>query len=280
MTKVIFIDFSVFMFRAIFSTLHNSMPSTYTCLNMILTCLKKIGIEPDDKIIITLDSKSWRKKISQEYKGERKKKREKFDINWEQEWKNFDWLINILKKTTDWYFLKEDGFECDDLIAIGIRCFKDNECIVVSTDGDLEQLWYYSRVKVFSPMKKIVGVSTKGGYKIKPKNFNLYKFLASKIRKEASDDLVSEITNTEEYDTRMMLVNLIELPSFIEDRGRELYKNMICNECDLESLPFKSLMIKFVDIYNSDKIITYSDSLISDEKKKKRKKRKNLTKRR
>ena len=51
MNKVIILDWGMFLHRAIFSTLNNpQIPSTYTCLNMIISSLKKIGISPDDRI--------------------------------------------------------------------------------------------------------------------------------------------------------------------------------------------------------------------------------------
>ncbi|KKN41788.1 hypothetical protein LCGC14_0719600, partial [marine sediment metagenome] len=47
-------------------------------LSMILFCLRKVGVEPTDKIIVACDyGRSWRKALSKEYKADRKEQRDK-----------------------------------------------------------------------------------------------------------------------------------------------------------------------------------------------------------
>ena len=261
------------MFRAIFSSLNNpQIPSIYTCLNMILSCLKKIGIEPEDKVIIACDSRSWRKDFSKEYKANREEARERYPINWKEEWKKFDWLLEQLDLATDFSIIKEYGLEADDIMAVGSRVFKDNEVILVSSDSDLEQLQDYNNVKLFSPLKKAKG--QKGAYKVKPKNFNAYKLITKKINKEVADNLTSPIVTQQDYDKRLLLVNLLELPENIENLAKEKLQNLPEKELNLELLPFKNLRKKFMDIYNSDKKITYEYCVQLEEKRKKRRRKK------
>lgn len=272
MSKIIFIDWGIFMFRAIFSSLNNpQVPSTYTCLNMILSCLKKIGVEPEDKIIIAVDSKSWRKDYSKEYKSNRKETREKYPINWEEEWKKFDWLLEQLDKATDFSIIKEYGLEADDIMAVGSRVFKDKTVILCTFDNDMEQLQVYDNVKIFSPLKKAKG--QRGAYKVKPKNFNAYKLITKKINKEVSDNLVSPILSQENYDKRLMLVTLLELPENIENLVKEKLQNLPEKELNLELFPFKNLRKRYMDIYNSDKKITYEYCVQLEEKRKKRRRK-------
>ena len=108
MNKVIVLDFSIYMFRSIFASLHNpNIPPTYTCLASILGNLKRIGVDKSDTILIACDDKkNWRKEEDKEYKSNRKEQREKYPINWDKMWKDFNYLQEHLKVATDWHILK------------------------------------------------------------------------------------------------------------------------------------------------------------------------------
>ena len=148
------------------------------------------------------------------------------------------------------------------------RFYKDREVILVTYDSDMEQLWNYPNVKIFSPKTKM--------YKIPPKNFNPYKHIAKKIEKETSDGLISPIITTEDYETRKMLVNLLELPDFIEQPIIEQLKkiNQYKTELNVSALPFKSLRKQFYDIYETDNILTFEQCVVKQEKKQARLKKK------
>ena len=99
--KVVFIDWNIFVYKAIFSwhRTKNGIPPTYTCLSMIVSCLKRIGLTSDDLIILAIDSPSgsWRKDVDSNYKANRKTLREKHDIDWDKQFKDFrDLLKNLL----------------------------------------------------------------------------------------------------------------------------------------------------------------------------------------
>lgn len=264
MNKVIFIDFGIFLFRSIFASLNNSkIPSTYTALNMMISSLKKIGIDPDDKVIVAVDSgRSWRRSLDKNYKANRKEAREKFPIDWDKEFANFDWLLGKIKEATDWNVIAIDGIESDDIQAVGSRYFKDNEVILVTYDSDMEMCWHYPNVKIFSPIKKCAGKAGKGAYKIPPPNFNVYKLLSKKIEKETADNLVNPILTQDDYEKRKTIINLLELPSNIENTIRERLSNLEDKDIHIELLPFqKTMRERFASIYNTDKIVTYADSM-------------------
>ena len=271
MNKVIFIDWSVFMFRAITGSLNNpNIPSTYIGLSMIISNLKRIGITPDDRVIIACDKgKSWRKNIDSSYKANRKAGREKLPINWDEQFAKFDWLLGKIDEATDFNIVGADSLEADDWLIVGARFFKDNEVILVTTDSDLEQAFSYSNVKIFSPMKKCKG--GKGAYKIPPPNFNVYKLISQKIRKETADNLTSEILSQDDYEKRMQIVNLLELPENIENTIRERLSNLEDKKSNIDLLPFDNLRARFRDIYNSKKVISYEDSMKKVKKKRKKK---------
>lgn len=106
--KIVIFDWSVYMFKAIFAYPNNpSIPPTYTCLNMLLSHLAKIGITPDDSVIISLDARnSWRKDFETEYKGNRKEQREKSGIDFDHWFEEFNKLETRLKEGLDWNFLR------------------------------------------------------------------------------------------------------------------------------------------------------------------------------
>lgn len=267
MNKTVVLDFGIFQFRSIFATLNNpTIPATYTCLAAIIGCLKKIGIARSDKIIIACDKGSWRKEFSKEYKADRAEKKKKFPINWNDEFEKMNQLLQTLDLSTVFHVIKLPKIEADDIGSVCCRVFKDSEIVLVSYDEDWQLLWNYSNVKIFSPMTK--------KYKIKPTNFNVYKLLAKKIRKETSDNLTSPILNKAQYENRMKIVNLLELPEWVEQSVIAELESLEDKVGSLDLIPFKSLRARFETLYNQDKVVTYEKCVKYYERKKKRKKKK------
>lgn len=279
--KVIIIDWSIFMFRAIFSWRRNpQIPATWNCLNMITSCLRKVGVDPIDTIFVATDyMKSWRKDYAKEYKANRKAFRESFkEINWDKMWQDFNDLLEQVDKGTDWIVLRKIHLEADDFMAVGARRFKDKEVILITNDSDLEQCWNYPNVKIFSSIKKFKG--SKGAYKISPKNFDVYKFIAKKINKEVADNLVSPILNEEDYDNRKTCVDLLTLPDFVENQIKEVFDNLPEKESDLNHIRSESIRKRIGNLWNDKtKIVRYEDCVIKEEKKKLKDKKKKKTKR-
>lgn len=279
--KVIIIDWSIFMFRAIFSWRRNpQIPATWNCLNMITSCLRKVGVDPIDTIFVATDyMKSWRKDYAKEYKANRKAFRESFkEINWDKMWQDFNDLLEQVDKGTDWIVLRKIHLEADDFMAVGARRFKDKEVILITNDSDLEQCWNYPNVKIFSSIKKFKG--SKGAYKIPPKNFDVYKFIAKKINKEVADNLVSPILNEEDYDNRKTCVDLLTLPDFVENQIKEVFDNLPEKESDLNHIRSESIRKRIGNLWNDKtKIVRYEDCVIKEEKKKLKDKKKKKTKR-
>lgn len=277
--KVVVLDWGIFIHRSIFAWRNNKgIPPTYTCTTMILSALKKIGLHPDDRVIVAVDSKygSWRKDYEKAYKANRKKLRKSYeDVPWKKFYRDFDRLLQRYDESTSWNIvnLYENKVEADDVMAVCSRYFNDREVILVTYDADLEQCWQYSNVKIFSILKKYK--SKKGAYKLKPDNFNAYNVISKKIQKEASDNLVTPILSEEDFNIRETCINLLELPDFIEIPIRERLDNLKNKEYKLDKFPFQKLTSRIGDIYNSTKdVVTYQDCIDYQEKKKKRKKKK------
>lgn len=270
--KIIFIDWSIFVHRSIFAWRRNKqIPPEYTCLNMILSSLRRVGIEPFDDIILACDKgRSWRKEVDKEYKANRKEFRKTFeDINWKEMYGRFDNLLEKINRGTDWKIVKANHIEADDWMAVGCRYFKDKEIVLITYDADMEQLSVYDNVKLFSPLIKLKG--GKGAYKIIK---DPYKILAKKIKKESADNLVSPILNEEDYDKRQSIVSLLELPDYVEGLCQETLSLIMQENKDinLTEVPYNKIRMKIANLYNDkEKIVTYEECLNKSKKTKSKK---------
>jgi len=275
--KLVLIDNGYLQFRSIFAWRNKKqIPSTWYYMASLISALRRIGITEEDRILIAVDSKygNWRKDIEKKYKANRKEFRDKQrDIDWGKQFKDFNRLLVTLKYNTPFEVVALRKLEADDIIAVACRYYKDYDIVIVSADSDFEQLWIYENVNLFSPLIKIKG--GKGGYKIRHKN--PYALLAKKIRKETADNLVSEVSNEQEYEERKMLVSLIELPDWVENKVlNKLPELTFDTPFNYQSLPFRNSIGKRIEyIYNHDKVVTYEDSLKRFEKKRRTNARKN-----
>ena len=268
MGKIICIDSSTLFFPAVFSWerqtldkhkgLHNRviLPPQYYYFNSMLSCLKKIGVEHDDMVIITLEGKSWRKDYSATYKAQRAGDRAKHTlINWDKTFENLNNLNTALDQSTDWHFIREWKSESDDICAMVPKVFKDKQCVIVTGDKDLHQLAYWPNVLIFNVNKKCKG--SKGMYE---KIENPLKILADKVRLgDVSDNILVDKKNDKEEDVelRRLIIDLLKLPDYIEEAIKEILENLPEKETNLNELPpFKGVKEKFMKIYNKDNIIT------------------------
>jgi hypothetical protein len=266
--KILIIDQSIYFHRAGYATKFNpKIPATYTCMRMLVSTLKMIGLNKEDTVIIAMDGRgNWRKELKggEEYKGQRNAQREASGIDWDKLWKDFDWLTKKLFEATNWHIIRENLYEADDIAAVVVKHIEDKPIVCVSYDGDWEQLWYRPNVKIFSQHPK-----TKG-YKIKLVDFDPYLLLAKKINQEKKENLVSVVSGTEEYENRNLMKNMIDVPQFVDDTLWPLIKTSLDNPrtLDLTKMPFPSLLPEYEKMYNSDKIVTEADSIKQKEKKK------------
>lgn len=266
-SKVIVLDFGIFLHRAIFAWIKNrQVPPTYTCMNMIMSCLKRVGINKDDLIIVAVDSEkgSWRKRYEKAYKANRKEQRARYNIDWKDVYGQFDVLLSKLNVATDWQIVKLDHMEADDIMATASKYYSDKTVVLVSYDSDLEMLSAYDNTYIFSPMTK--------RYKERAKS--PYKILAKKIRKEVADNLTTDVATEEEFEIRKKVVDLIHLPEEIETPITESFNNFVPKPLNIDLIPFRSIRNTYKEIYDSNKIITYEESIKKAKRKKKRKKRK------
>ena len=262
--KIVIVDWGCLMFSAIFAHKFTpQIPVTYTVTNMILANLLKVGVNEEDIIMIACDEgHSWRKDYDVQYKAGRKEAREKHtDINWIEMFEAMNRLIIQLDISTTWHIVKSPSLEADDWQAVATKYYKDNEVVLITFDADMEQLLVRPNVKIFSPKSK--------KYKF---NLNPYKTLAQKTNKEAVDGLTNPVLNEEDYDRRILIVSLLELPEFVETPIINKFKNLEPKTgVDFDEFPFNSLREKYLNLYkDKSKLVTIEQSM-----KKKRKKKTN-----
>lgn len=254
MNKIVLVDYGYLMFAALFGTygrgergkelINNSV---YLVQLMLIGNLTRVGIDKSDTVIIAVDSYkgSWRKDLDKAYKANRKAQREEKEINWKETYEAFNNLLLRLESYTPFHVIQADKLEADDLISVSCRLFIEKEIIIVSIDEDYEQLYAYPNVKIFSPRSK--------KYKIIN---NPYAILASKIEREASDNLITPLITQQDRDLRKKLVSLLELPEEIEKVAIEKLSFLPEKDWDYDKLTFsKTLASAYKNIYRTDKIV-------------------------
>jgi len=263
--KVIFIDWSVFLHRAIFAWRNNKqIPATFTAFNMVFSCLKAVGIDDSDSVIFAMDSPlgSWRKQVDTNYKSNRKVFRAQFeDINWSKMFEEMDNKLNTVVSATPFEKVRVDYLEADDIIAYGVKYYSDRECVIISSDSDYEQLLVYPNVKLFSPLTK--------HYKFVK---NPYSVLIKKIKREAADNLTSEILTKLDYDKRKQIVDLIHLPPDVEELVKDSLSRIAKKIGNMDEFPFSSLRNRLAEAYAGEHVVTYEQSMKRLERKEKKRK--------
>jgi 5'-3' exonuclease len=290
-SKVIAIDASVFSFRSAFNyelmmqkRRGNDfvLSADHTYLSMIISCLKKVGVDENTKVFLCLDDKSWRKSYYAPYKAQRKEAREKHKlIDWQ---KHFDSVKNIndrLNYATPFHVLQVPGAEADDLISCICRQYKDDEVVICTIDSDLKQLCYLTNTHFFSYMMKVKG--SKGGY-VKVSQEEALNIIEKKVRLgDVSDNiLVSPDDDENDIELRRTIINLLALPDFVEKPIFETLNNLPIKSQEIkwEYLPFQnSLAKRFQDIYDKKHTLSKEYCYALSEKRVVKKKKKETLKR-
>ena len=125
-------------------------------LNSFFSLITKFNPE---RILFCCDSRhNWRKDVYDDYKGNRQKKRDDSEVDYEEFFKRLDEFILEAKELfSTVYFLKINNCETDDTIAVLAKKFSNNiakEIIIVSSDKDFLQLQKYKNIKQYDGNQK------------------------------------------------------------------------------------------------------------------------------
>ena len=124
-------------------------------LNIIRNHVKNFKNEYGEVVLCCDNRKYWRKEFFPFYKANRKKTREKSDLDWHL---IFDMLAKFkleLKENFPYKVIDVEGAEADDIIGTLVpRQVTHEKVLIISSDGDFLQLQKYSNVKQYNPSQK------------------------------------------------------------------------------------------------------------------------------
>ena len=202
----------------------------HAILNTILSYKNKYSKEYGQVVIAADGRNYWRKEVFPYYKGDRKKSREKSDMNWKL---IFDCMTSIREDIKEYFPYKVmhiDRAEADDIIAILSEWSQTNELastglfeepqkiMIISSDHDFLQLQKWDNIYQFSPIIK---------KQLKMSKRDLYDKYITHIVK-ASDDGIPNILSDDSAivteGVRQTPVSAKRLAEFIE-LGKAACKN-------------------------------------------------------
>ena len=125
-------------------------------LNSIRSYNVKFRKEYGDMIIACDDRKFWRREIFPYYKANRKKARDKSDIDWTSVFEAMHKIRDELKEYFPYRVIQADGAEADDVIGTLVEKFGNTseKILILSGDKDFIQLQTYMNVTQYDPVRK------------------------------------------------------------------------------------------------------------------------------
>ena len=155
-------------------------------LNSLRSFKKQFG-EYGEMVVACDDKNYWRKQHFPFYKANRKKAREKSDVDWNQIFNHLNKIREELKENSPYRVIQVDGVEADDIIAtlcieFGTIMNMQEKILILSGDKDFVQLQIYGNVEQYNPvLKKYI------------KHTNPHKYLREHILKGDRGDGIPNI---------------------------------------------------------------------------------------
>ena len=125
-------------------------------LNIIRTHVKNFKTEYGEVVLCCDNRKYWRKDFFPFYKANRKKNRDKSDLDWHLIFDMLGKFKQELKDNFPYKVLDIEGAEADDIIGTLVpRQAAHEKILILSSDGDFLQLQMYgNNVKQYNPSQK------------------------------------------------------------------------------------------------------------------------------
>jgi hypothetical protein len=128
--------------------------------HMVLNSIRSYNVKFKDEfgeiVIACDDRKFWRRDIFPYYKANRKKSREKSELNWTQIFDALHKIRDELKVFFPYRVIQADGAEADDIIGTLVMTYGDTseKILILSGDKDFVQLQRFNNVKQYDPVQK------------------------------------------------------------------------------------------------------------------------------
>jgi hypothetical protein len=135
-------------------------------INNLRTIRNKYSQQYGEMVICYDYPRSWRKNLFPQYKEARKRERKNSDFDWPALFN----LLNEIKQELVEYFpykvMQVEYCEADDVIAVLARSNSQKEKIlIISSDGDFQQLQKYPNIDQYSPiLKKMISCDDPSEY--------------------------------------------------------------------------------------------------------------------
>jgi len=211
------IDASYLLYKNVF--ILKKLNSLKDLKEVMLNDLNKIiRTFPFDNIYFSVDSKSsyWRKDIYPEYKGKRVKDE---TIDWEFVYKEYAEFLEDVQNRINIKYLFLKGLEGDDFIAHVVRESnkKGYSCLILASDGDLQQLLTYDLNQDFLNIQWNYKFSDERVYL--PENYQLIlDKLSNKITENVSFENIFESDDSKDFaNTLQDLINRTKTKTIISE---------------------------------------------------------------
>lgn len=125
-------------------------------LNSIRAYNVKFKAQYGEMIIAADAGHNWRRQVFPYYKANRRKNREKSEINWTVVFETLNKVREELKEHFPYRVIHVDGAEADDIIGTIVQEYGDTneQILILSGDKDFVQLQRYMNVQQFDPVQK------------------------------------------------------------------------------------------------------------------------------
>ena len=125
-------------------------------LNSVRAYNVKFKNEFGEMIIACDAGNNWRRQIFPYYKANRRKNREKSEINWTSVFDTLNKVRDELKDYFPYRVIRVDGAEADDIIGTLAQTYgnTNEKILILSGDKDFVQLQAYMNVQQFDPVQK------------------------------------------------------------------------------------------------------------------------------
>lgn len=125
-------------------------------LNSIRSYNAKFKAEYGEMVIACDDKRYWRRELFPYYKANRKKAREKSEIDWNAVFEILNRVRDELKEYFPYRVIQVDTAEADDVIGTLCHEFGNTgePILIVSGDKDFKQLQSYMNVRQYDPVRK------------------------------------------------------------------------------------------------------------------------------
>ena len=125
-------------------------------LNSVRAYNVKFKNEFGEMIIACDAGNNWRRQVFPYYKANRRKNREKSEINWNSVFETLNKVRDELKDYFPYRVIRVDGAEADDIIGTLAQTYgnTNEKILILSGDKDFVQLQAFMNVQQFDPVQK------------------------------------------------------------------------------------------------------------------------------